>query len=122
MQRRAAHLKDGIMRRGDTVFQQSKTILLIEHVTRFVLAFLLSAATIFSGLSPFAVAFTASAGAGTAGLVTLLGAVLGYLLLGGFFWALKYVAISVLVFAAAFVFRILGCTGKSGSCRPLRPL
>ncbi len=90
---------------GKPSFKNRKTILLIEYATRFVLAFLLSAATIFSGLSPFAVAFTAAAGAGAAGLVTLFGAALGYLLLGGFFWALKYTAICVLVCAAAFVFR-----------------
>lgn len=105
MQRRIEKLKNGFFNRGDNVLKKTNSIILAEYAIRFVLAFVLSGANIFGTLSPFAVGLTAAAGAGAAGIVTLLGACIGYLFNGGMFWALKYMGISFLVCATAYVFR-----------------
>ncbi len=76
-----------------------------EGAVRFAIAFILSGAEIFGGISPFAAGFVASAGSVSGTTASLAGAVAGYLLSGSFFWALKYICIAVIVCAAAIVFR-----------------
>ncbi len=72
---------------------------------RFLAGFLLSRAVIFEECAPFGVGFVAASGSGAGGLFSLLGAVCGYMSLWGDLESLKYVAVLVLVFCAAFVFR-----------------
>jgi hypothetical protein len=76
-----------------------------EWSIRFVIAFILSGAQIFTGISPFAAGFVASAGSSSACVASLAGAVVGYLLSGSFFWALKYICIAIIITATTIVFR-----------------
>jgi len=70
----------------------------------FALGFVMTVPRIFGVLAPFGVAMVARGGAGLSGALCLVGAVLGYLVTGGFEWGIRYVAAAVLVFTAAFVF------------------
>ena len=67
-------------------------------------AFLLSLARVAGDAAPFGMAFLACAGIGPSGVCALLGASIGYLVTGGIEWGIRYVAASVLVYTAAFVF------------------
>jgi stage II sporulation protein E len=86
-------------------FQNQSLILALEYAVRLILGVLLSSARIFGDYAPFGIGFVAASGAGIGGLFAIAGAMLGAVLAAGFVWATKYVAISVLVFAAAFVFK-----------------
>ena len=68
----------------------------------------LAFARILSGGAPFGMAMVACSGAGLSGVFALLGAALGYLLSGGLEWGIRYIAASVLVYTAAFVFHEAG--------------
>lgn len=76
-----------------------------EYGIRFLLAFTLSGGLIFEALSPFAVGLVAAAGGGLPGILTLAGAMLGYLVFGSVAWAAKYIAIAILVFAVTVFLR-----------------
>ncbi|MDR0838601.1 MAG: serine/threonine-protein phosphatase [Oscillospiraceae bacterium] len=84
---------------------RDRASLLAELVTRFAIGFILSGASILSGLSPFAAAFAASSGAGIVGLVTMLGVSIGYFLFWPFLPALRYVSVTLIVVATSAVFR-----------------
>ncbi|MEL4107046.1 SpoIIE family protein phosphatase [Oscillospiraceae bacterium WX1] len=86
------------------VFKADKA-LAAECLIRFALAFVLSGSQIFGAVAPFAVGLTAASGAGVTGFAALFGAIVGYLLSGSFFWAVKYISIAVIVTTAAIVFR-----------------
>ncbi len=77
---------------------------LAELSARLVMAALLGRARIFSALSPFGIAFVAASGGGVAGIVSLLGAILGTLTAGGPGWAVKYIAIITVVWACVHFF------------------
>jgi len=79
-----------------------------EAAIRFMLGFVLAGGEIFGGFAPFGVGLTASAGSGMDGLMTTLGAVLGYLTLRGLTEGLRYAAACVLVFSVAFAFYDVG--------------
>lgn len=81
---------------------------------RFAMGFLLSQAVIFSGYAPFGVGLAAAGGAGMPGFFGILGALCGYMFLSEISVGLKYIAITVLVFAAGFVFQ-----GSSAARRSL---
>ena len=70
---------------------------------RFGAGFFLSQAVVLNGYAPFGVGWVAAGGAGLTGLAGLLGSLLGY----AFFWSLaeglKYMAISILVFASLLI-------------------
>lgn len=70
-----------------------------------VLGFVLSTAKVVGGSAPFGSAIVAAAGPGIAGVASLIGASLGYILTGGLDWGIKYVACCVLVYTASFVFQ-----------------
>ena len=72
---------------------------------RFVLGIVLSQATVFYEYAPFGVGYVAAAGLGTPGFSGLLGTLCGYMFLWDLSNGLKYIAISLLVFAAGFVFQ-----------------
>lgn len=76
-----------------------------EGFVRFAIAFILAGSQIFSGVAPFAVGFVASAGTSSGCLLSLLGAIIGYLLSGSFYWAVKYIAIAVIICVTMIVFR-----------------
>ena len=82
----------------------------VELITRFAVGFVLSGSSILGGgtrvgISPFAAAFAASSGTGWNGLITLFGAAAGYLVFLPFVSALQYASMTLIIVAAAVVFR-----------------
>jgi len=73
--------------------------------THFALGFVTGCVRIFGDCGPFGVAMTARAGGGLGGMMCLLGASAGYVVTGGFSWALRYMAALVLTYTAAFLCR-----------------
>lgn len=98
-------LRCDLVNRGEVVFQRPFVIKSIECAVRFILGALLSGAKVFGGFAPFGVAITASSGSGVEGISSLLGVLSGYLLFSSIDIAVKYIAISMLVYAVAFTFR-----------------
>jgi len=98
-------LRCDLVNRGEIAFQRPLVIKSIECTVRFVLGALLSGARVFGGYAPFGAAITASSGSGVEGISCLLGVLSGYLLFNSFETAVKYIAISLLVYAVAFTFR-----------------
>ena len=84
------------------------TVKAVECAVKFALGAVLGAAEIFGGSLPFGPGFTAACGSGLGGLFALIGAMLGSVMRAGFTGAMKYCAISVLIYSAAFVFRDAG--------------
>lgn len=80
---------------------------------RFVMGLLLSQAIVFKEYAPFGVGFVAAGGVGVSGLFGLLGALSGYMFLWDVSSGLKYIAISVLVFATGFVFQNTSAARKN---------
>ena len=81
-----------------------------ELLTRTAVGFVLAGSSILgggadAGISPFAAAFAASSGAGWNSIVTLLGATAGYFLFLPFIAALQYACMTLIIVAAATVFR-----------------
>ena len=74
-------------------------------VTHFALGFVTGCVRMPGSGAPFGVAMTARAGGGWGGVMCALGAALGYLVSGGFAWALRYIASLILVFTASFLLR-----------------
>lgn len=68
------------------------------------LAFSLALARMPSGGAPFGAAFVAAAGVGWSGAAALVGAAGGYLLGGAMGWSIRYIAASVLIYTAAYIF------------------
>ena len=68
----------------------------------------LAFARLLSGGAPFGMAMVACSGTSLSGVFALLGASLGYLMSGGLEWGIRYIAASVLVYTAAFVFHESG--------------
>lgn len=69
-----------------------------------LLGFVMSCARILENGAPFGMAMVACAGPGVAGVFTLAGSSLGYLISGGVDWGIRYIAAAVLVYTIAFVF------------------
>jgi len=90
---------------GDIFKRYPDFMKVLGYIVSFVLGYAMSAAKLFGGCGPFGIGMVAQAGAGPGGVMCLLGASLGYLVTGGFDYGIKYVATSVLVFTAAFVFQ-----------------
>ena len=80
----------------------------------FLLGFTLAGARVRGTGAPFGLAMVASAGSGLLGVGALFGAALGYLVTGGLDWGVRYVAASVLIYTAAFVFHELPLSRKEG--------
>ena len=77
----------------------------VECAVRFALGLLLSGAKVFGSYAPFGAAVTASSGGGIEGAASLLGVLAGYFAFTPLESAVKYAAMSVLIFAVAFAFR-----------------
>lgn len=100
----AVRVKNELLEIWGLALQKPQAIRAVECAIRFILAFLLSCAEIFGGYAPFGVAMVAASGAGVFGGFALAGTIMGSVMFGGFSWAVKYIAMGVLVYAAAFVF------------------
>ena len=83
--------------------QESSRI--FSALLRFALAFILSRVAVFDNFHPFGIAVLAATGSGLPGLFAFLGVLLGVLSTANFSWAIKYIAIGVLVLASNFVFQ-----------------
>lgn len=94
-----------VVRSGDIFKENSQAQTALGYALNFLLGLLLSMARVFGSCGPFGIAFVARSGAGLGGVFSVLGAAVGYLLIGGLDWGIRYVAAAVLVFAAAFVFQ-----------------
>lgn len=108
IRQRLSEIKADLPGRGSTALQKTDMALVAECFARFAVSFILAGSKIFSGISPFAVGFTATSGSSSACISSLLGAVIGYLLSGSFFWAVKYICVVVIVCTATVVFRDTG--------------
>jgi stage II sporulation protein E len=105
LRQRITQIKTELPERGAATLARKDRTRAIECITRFILGFILSGAQIFEGISPFAVGFAAASGAGMPGIFAMVGASLGYLMGGTFFWAIKYICMVVIVCTGAIVFR-----------------
>ncbi len=75
------------------------------YLLNFVLGFAMSGSIIMTNLAPFGIGIVGRARAGWGGICCLFGASIGYIMLGGFDWGIKYIATITLVFTVSFVFR-----------------
>ena len=75
------------------------------YILNFVLGFAMSGSVVMTNLAPFGIGIVGRASTDWGGICCLFGASIGYILLGGFDWGIKYVATITLVFTVAFVFR-----------------
>lgn len=105
IRQRLTVVTSGAPKQGALAFQQTDKARAAELFFRFAIGFILSGSKIFGNVAPFAVGFTASAGTSSGCIASLLGSVVGYLLSGPFFWAIKYICIAIIVMATAIVFR-----------------
>ena len=78
---------------------------IVSYVVRFVLGYVMSCAKIFGGLAPFGVGFIASSGDNKESVLSLAGAILGYIVSGSFMSGLKYVSAALLVFASVHMLK-----------------
>lgn len=77
----------------------------VAYALNFVLGFAMSGSVIMTNLAPFGISIVGRARADWGGISCLIGAIIGYIGLGGFDWGIKYVSTITLVFTVAFVFR-----------------
>lgn len=77
----------------------------VAYALNFVLGFAMSGSIIMTNLAPFGISIVGRARADWGGISCLIGAIIGYIALGGFDWGIKYVSTITLVFTVAFVFR-----------------
>ena len=96
-------------RAGQRALRAPLLLRLSECMIRFLLAAVLAGAEVFEGHALFGLAMVGVTGAGLEGVVTLLGAALGYLSFHGLLEGLRYIAASMMIFAvgmALYDFRI----------------
>ncbi len=105
MKRGVGKLRCDLAGNGTVTLRRPIFIKGTECLVRFLLGMLLAGAKVFGGYAPFGAAVTASSGGGVEGVFSLLGVISGYFALGPIDMAIKYVAISVLIYAIAFAFR-----------------
>lgn len=77
----------------------------VRALVCFLAGLILSQGLIFDARAPFGLSVVAAAGSGVFGLLSLLGASLGYFFLPRGLAGLQYIAAAILCYAAAFVFR-----------------
>lgn len=105
IRQRLSEIRTEMPARGAIALRKADRARAAEWAVRFAIAFVLSGSEIFGGIAPFAVGFTAAAGSTSGSIASMLGAMCGYLLSGSFFWAIKYVCITVIVCTTTVVFR-----------------
>lgn len=94
--------ESGILRAGARLGNWRGTVIPLGH---FILGIALGAARLFSACGPFGVAAAAAAGTGAEGVVCLLGVMLGGILTGDLFYALRYIAAAMLTYMIGFASR-----------------
>ena len=104
---RAARLGRAILKGGDIRSHYPELAHIAGYLLNFLLGFAMASARIFQVAAPFGIGIVSQAGSGLGGVVCLIGTALGYLATGGFDWGIKYIATSVMVYTAAFMFQDL---------------
>jgi len=107
IRKRLGQIGNDLNLKGEVALKRPEISSVLTALARFLLAVGLSRAEIFGGYTPFGVAIVAVSGPGITGFLAFLGVVLGSYLGGDFVWGLKYVAMSVLIYASGFVFHDL---------------
>jgi len=107
IRKRLSQISNDLNLKGEVALGRPEISKVLSALARFLLAVGLSRAEIFGGYTPFGVAIVAVSGPGITGFLAFLGVVLGSYLGGDFVWGLKYVAMSVLIYASSFVFHDL---------------
>lgn len=86
--------------------------LVLSCALNLIMGFAMSCSRVMVTLAPFGIAAVGCCRADAMGICRLLGAALGYLLVGGFDWGIRYVATVTLVFTVVFVFQRLKIFSK----------
>jgi len=107
IRKRLRQISSDLNLKGEVALKRPEISQVLTALARFLLAAGLSRAEVFGGYTPFGVAIVAVSGPGITGFLAFLGVVLGSYLGGDFVWGLKYVAMSVLIYASSFVFHDL---------------
>jgi len=107
IKKRLSQISNDLSLKGEVAFKRPELGKVASYIARFLLAAGLSRAEIFGDYTPFGVAIVAASGPGLSGFLAFMGVVLGNYLGGDFVWGLKYVAMSVLIYASGFVFHDL---------------
>ena len=107
IRKRLSQISSDLNLKGEVALKRPEISAVLMAAARFLLAVGLSRAEIFGGYTPFGVAIVAVSGPGVMGFLAFLGVVIGSYLGGDFVWGLKYVAMSVLIYASGFVFHDL---------------
>ncbi len=84
----------------------------LGYLLRFAAGWLLSRVSLL-GISPLAPGFAGACGGGFGGFAAAMGAVMGAVTGGGFNRAVKYSAITLLIYSAAFIFRDMRVSKKA---------
>ena len=91
-----------IKRPDRAAFRMSQWRGTLVPLGHFVLGIALGAGRLYSFCAPFGVSAAAALGFGADGAVCLMGSLIGYLLTGDLFYAVRYMAVSVVVFFIGF--------------------
>jgi stage II sporulation protein E len=102
-------LQAGISERLENLNERARMI--IGYLLRFAAGWLLSQTSLF-GTYPLVLGFTGACGGGLGGLASVIGTVICVVSKGGFNRAVKYSAISLLIYSAAFIFKDTGLFKK----------
>ena len=94
------------------VRRENASGVLVDTALHFALAAIFSGARLFGGYAPFAVGFTAAAGAGRRGITALLGSAAGALLFLDFTHALRTIAAVILLYVAGSALAGTKLSGK----------
>ena len=78
---------------------------ILRNLGFFVLAFLLSRAVVYGSCAPFAMSFAAATGLIPGSIFSLSGAIIGYFFAGTDAGSLKYIAATLIIFAAQYLFK-----------------
>ena len=78
---------------------------IFSYLLRFGTGFLLAQGTVLGEWSPFGIAFSAALGASEGATFGIVGTILGYLRTMNLSNGLKYIAICILIYTSAFIFR-----------------
>ena len=94
-----------IKRPDRAAFRMSQWRGTLVPLGHFVLGIALGAGRLFSACAPFGVSAAAALGFGADGAVCLMGTMIGYLLTGDLFYAVRYMAAAAVVFFVGFALR-----------------
>lgn len=87
------------------LFSRVKAEKILALIVYLFLGFITGNARIFDTMAPFGVAMVSACKWGVGGVMSLIGAGLGYIMAGETLWCIRYLAALVLVYTYSFIFR-----------------